>query len=91
MIVNSDEAAARELAAMLKSGDRDRTYVTRRYATVVSVAYPKCSIRYDGETAADDAHDGVSMTVSCKGMAKGDRVMVDIVGHLATVTGVIAK
>lgn len=90
MTVRSVEDAARELASMLRKSS-ETPYVTRRYATVTAVAYPKCSIRYDGETASDSPHAGVSMTVSCKGMAKGDRVIVDIVGHLATVTGIIAR
>lgn len=90
MIVDSPNDAARALAEMLKKHEDPRA-VTRLYATVTDVSYPTCTVRYDGETSTDSAHSGVAMTVSCKGMAKGDRVIVDVVGHLATVTGVIAK
>ena len=90
MIVDSEDDAARALAEMLRGSEEPRA-VTRLYATVTAVSYPTCSVRYDGETSSDADHSGVAMTVSCKGMSAGDRVIVDVVGHLATVTGVIAK
>ena len=90
MIVKSVDDAARELAAMLRQTGQT-AHVARRYATVTSVSYPTCSIRYDGEVGSDAAHAGVAMTTSCRSMVNGDRVIVDIVDHRATVTGVIAR
>lgn len=90
MIVETDEDAYRELAKLMRT-NFPRFYVSRSYATVTSVSGNRCAIRYDGENSSDSPHAGVLMTTACAGVKAGDRVIVDTVDHLSTITGVIAR
>ncbi len=90
MIVETDEDAYRELARLMKNSI-PRFFVSRSYATVVAVSGNTCSIRYDGETQSDSPHAGTMMTTACAGIKAGDRVLVDTVDHLSTITGIIAR
>lgn len=63
--------------------------VTVSYGTVKSVNETAADVRLDVDLHGGTLY-GLPMTTACKGVAVGDRVIVQTYGHLSTVTGVIA-
>lgn len=63
--------------------------VTVSYATVKAVNETGTDVRLDVGLHGGTLY-GLPMTTACKGVAVGDRVIVQTYGHLSTVTGVIA-
>lgn len=57
-----------------------------RFGTVSSVSGARLSVTVGGATLA-----GLPMTTSCSGAKAGDRCIVQAVGPVAVVTGIIAK
>lgn len=66
-----------------------RELVTVSYGTVKAVNETEADVRLDVDLHGGTLY-GLPMTTSCKGVAVGDRVIVQTYGHLSTVTGVIA-
>lgn len=63
--------------------------VTVSYGTVKAVNETGTDVRLDVDLHGGTLY-GLPMTTACKGVAVGDRVIVQTYGHLSTVTGVIA-
>ena len=63
--------------------------VTVSYGTVKAVNETSTDVRLDVDLHGGTLY-GLPMTTACKGVAVGDRVIVQTYGHLSTVTGVIA-
>ena len=63
--------------------------VTVSYATVTAVHEYTSDIKLDVSMYGGTLY-GLSMTTGCRGVAVGDRVIVQTYGHLSVVTGVIA-
>lgn len=63
--------------------------VTVSYGTVKAVNETEADVRLDVDLHGGTLY-GLPMTTACKGVAVGDRVIVQTYGHLSTVTGVIA-
>lgn len=63
--------------------------VTVSYGTVKAVNETDTDVRLDVDLHGGTLY-GLPMTTACKGVAVGDRVIVQTYGHLSTVTGVIA-
>ena len=63
--------------------------VTVSYGTVKAVNETGADVRLDVDLHGGTLY-GLPMTTACKGVAVGDRVIVQTYGHLSTVTGVIA-
>lgn len=63
--------------------------VTVSYGTVKAVNETEADVRLDVDLHGGTLY-GLPMTTACKGVAVGDRVVVQTYGHLSTVTGVIA-
>lgn len=66
-----------------------RELVTVSYGTVKAVNETEADVRIDVDLHGGTLY-GLPMTTACKGVAVGDRVIVQTYGHLSTVTGVIA-
>lgn len=66
-----------------------RELVTVSYGTVKAVNETEADVRLDVDLHGGTLY-GLPMTTACKGVAVGDRVIVQTYGHLSTVTGVIA-
>lgn len=66
-----------------------RDLVTVSYGTVKAVNETSADVRLDVDLHGGTLY-GLPMTTACKGVAVGDRVIVQTYGHLSTVTGVIA-
>lgn len=66
-----------------------RELVTVSYGTVKAVNETDTDVRLDVDLHGGTLY-GLPMTTACKGVAVGDRVVVQTYGHLSTVTGVIA-
>lgn len=66
-----------------------RELVTVSYGTVKAVNETGTDVRLDVDLHGGTLY-GLPMTTACKGVAVGDRVIVQTYGHLSTVTGVIA-
>lgn len=66
-----------------------RELVTVSYGTVKAVNETDADVRLDVDLHGGTLY-GLPMTTGCKGVAVGDRVIVQTYGHLSTVTGVIA-
>lgn len=66
-----------------------RELVTVSYGTVKAVNETSTDVRLDVDLHGGTLY-GLPMTTACKGVAVGDRVIVQTYGHLSTVTGVIA-
>lgn len=76
-----------QLAEALAPKRRD--LVTVSYGTVKAVNETKADVRLDVDLHGGTLY-GLPMTTACRGVAVGDRVIVQTYGHLSTVTGVIA-
>ena len=63
--------------------------VTVSYGTVKAVNETEADVRLDVDLHGGTLY-GLPMTTACRGVAVGDRVIVQTYGHLSTVTGVIA-
>ena len=63
--------------------------VTVSYGTVKAVNETSTDVRLDVGLHGGTLY-GLPMTTGCRGVAVGDRVIVQTYGHLSTVTGVIA-
>lgn len=59
------------------------------YATVTAIHSYSADVRLDVSMYGGTLY-GIPMTTACRGVAVGDRVIVQTYGHLSTVTGVIA-
>lgn len=81
--------ASRRLAESVK-GDGKRGYSVRVYGDVTAVNQADGAVTLDVE-ADDGEYLGVPMTTGCRGVAVGDRVVVDVFAHMPLVTGVIAR
>lgn len=66
-----------------------RDLVTVSYGTVKAVNETSTDVRLDVDLHGGTLY-GLPMTTACRGVAVGDRVIVQTYGHLSTVTGVIA-
>ena len=63
--------------------------VTVSYGTVKAVNETEADVRLDVDLHGGTLY-GLPMTTGCRGVASGDRVVVQTYGHLSTVVGVVA-
>lgn len=66
-----------------------RDLVTVSYGTVKAVNETETDVRLDVDLHGGTLY-GLPMTTGCRGVASGDRVVVQTYGHLSTVVGVVA-
>lgn len=90
--MDSDLLAMRSLGRKVKRSSATvdlSSYVSRRIVTVTKVNGSTVDVNL-GSASTPLPLTGIRMTKSCSGIKAGDSVLLDTVGHISTVTAILA-